>query len=188
MKRLTLLLLATVALAGCGGSLLDLNLVVVGEQTALERQVLGSYRALGTDLQAYASVRAVQPDGSLSEKPVATPSQTAALRAMQNREYNRDDLDLLLANGVLGERNDGMLERLIVPLPPVERITPALIERIVQEENRDRATILERLRATVPEAKDAPPGEIEWIFAGTNFELAPAASQIQERDGTWRAK
>ncbi len=186
MRSAALVLLACTL--GCGGRLVDVNVLVVGEQTALEKQVLGSYRGLGTDLAAYSSVRGVEPDGTLRMPPPATESEAAAMRAMQSRAYNRDDVESLLAAGAMGEGNDGLLVLRRNPPVAVGTISPPEIERIVEEENIDRRVLLERLRLTVPGLRPDQHGEVAWIFARLNRDAAPVGSPIQERDGTWRTK
>lgn len=176
---------AALLLGGCGGRLFGVNLAIVGERTALERQVIGTYAELGTELEAYASVRAVDTDGTLNPRPATTPSQTAALRALQNRQYNRDDLDELLRAGVVGEGHDGRVVALVAPIPPVSRITPELIARVVAEENQDRTVILTRLMETTPGIRPEDEPEVVRIFAALNQELAPAGSLVEPREGQW---
>ncbi len=165
-----------------------MDVLVVGEQTALERQVLGSYRALGSDLAAYSSVRGVDPDGTLRLPPTATESEAAAMRAMQSRAYNRDDVNQLLAAGAVGEGNDGLLALRHDPPRPVGNISPAEIVRIVEEENMDRRTLIDRLMLTTPGIRPDQRGEVAWIFARLNRDAAPAGSPVQDRDGAWRTK
>ncbi|MDX2177003.1 MAG: hypothetical protein SF028_11100 [Candidatus Sumerlaeia bacterium] len=181
------LLLAALAASGCG-RLLDINLFVVGEQTALERQVLGAYGELDRSLLAYSSVRGVQPDGSLRPPPPMSESQRTVQQAMQNRQYNRDDLDLLLAYKLVAERNDGLIEATVQPFPDVERITSELVARILEEENADRAAIMARLLATVPGLRPGDEADVRWVFASLNQGIAPEGSLLQRRDGEWTTK
>lgn len=172
-------------LAGCAKSLFNVNFFVVGEQTSLEKQVLGTYGALGEDLLLYSSVRGVDEEGGLKTPPPATDSQQAAFAAMRNREYNRDDVNALLTAGLVGESQTGLLEwrDRNATLPPDLTLDQA--ERIVDEENRDRGNVLGRLMATVPGIDDASRKEVGRIFAGLNKELAPPGAWIQKEDGSW---
>lgn len=174
-------------LASCG-KLFNVDLLVVGGPTALEKQVLGSYQTLGSDLLAYSSVRGVAPDGSLQVPPPTTDSQAAALRAMQNRTYNRDDVDRLLAADVFGEGRDGLLIVRNKPTTEIDGISPEIALQIADEENADRAILIERLMTTVPGVRENQKGEVAWIFATLNQEAAPAGSNYQDRNGIWRAK
>ncbi len=183
-----LALLAVLPLAMSCGKLFNVDLLVVGGPTALEKQVLGSYQTLGSDLLAYSSVRGVSPDGSLQVPPPTTDSQAAALRAMQNRSYNRDDVNRLLATGVLGEGRDGLLTVRNKPTEAIDGMSPDMAMRIAEEENVDRAILIERLMATVPGVRENQKGEVAWIFATLNQEAAPTGSSFQDRNGIWRAK
>jgi len=175
------------AASGCGGRLFDVNLFILGEQTTLEKQVLGSYEALGEDLLLYGSVRGVEPDGSLRTPPPATDSQRAALEAMRNREYNRDDIEALLTGGVVGEGADGLLAwRDGVRGAGILGAEEA--RRIVEEENADRETLVDRLMATTPGVGPTQEADVRWIFARLNQDDAPEGAWIADRDGTWRRK
>lgn len=174
-------------LNGCGGQLFGVNLVFVGEQTALERQVLGTYEEIGRDLTTFSSVRAVDPDGNIIVPPPMTGSQAEVMRALNNRRYNRDDLDVLLTAGVVREGNDGMLS--INPEAPEEwPLQEAMTRQIIEEENRDREVILNRLMQTTPGVEEGDREEVAWILATLNQQAAPGSSLVQERDGRWRVK
>jgi hypothetical protein len=186
MKGMSLALaMAALALSGCNRPLFGVNFFVVGEQTSLERQVLGTYGALGEDLLIYSSVRGVDEEGNLRTPPPRTESQEAAFAAMRNRDYNRDDVDAMLGAGLVGEGRNGLLEwrDRSAALPP--GITLDQAERIVAEENRDRGVVLERLMATVPGIDASGRQEVERIFAGLNRELAPSGAWVQADDGSW---
>lgn len=174
-------------LSGCGGRLFGVDLVFVGEQTALERQVLGTYEEIGRDLATFASVRAVDPDGNIVEPPPMTASQTEVMQALNNRRYNRDDVDVLLASRVMREGNDGMVS--INPdAPEAWPLQERMVQQIVEEENRDRDVILARLMRTTPGVQEGDREEVAWILATLNHQAAPPGSLVQDRDGSWRTK
>lgn len=181
------ILIPTLFLTACGGPLVDVDLYVVGEQTALEKQVLGTYSSLGENLMVYSSVRGVDEDGSLKTPPPATNSQQAAFTAMRNREYNRDDIESLLVAGMVGESNAGMLVFRDESIQ-VEGLTPDQIKSLVAEENSDRQAILQRLIDTIPSVDDSRRAEVAWIFAGLNHDTAPIGSWLQNQDDAWRQK
>lgn len=186
--RVLVLIAALAGLAGCGGPLFLVNIVAVDEQTALERQVLGTYEDLGRDLTVYASMRGVQPDGSLSEAPERTDSQAAVMQAFNNRRYNRDDLNTLLTAGAVGEARNGMVVWRDQDAVSETGIGAELAEEIVGEENADRATILARLIETTPGVSANQQEQVAEIFANLNQQLAPPSSYIQTEDGEWRQK
>jgi hypothetical protein len=182
-------LTALLLLGGCRAPLVSVNLNVVGEQTALEKQVLGTYRELGENLMIYSSVRGVNPDGSLKTPPPATDSQRAAFEAMRSREFNRDDVEQILAAGIAGEGRDGLLR--LQPEPAfqtVPTLTPDQILAVIEEENRDRRAILARLVGTTPGLTPEQELDVALIFAGLNQETAPSGAWIQDASGTWRQK
>lgn len=182
-----LLLLALLLSAGCG-SLLNIRLFVVGRQTALERQVLGTYEDLGQDVLSFSSVRGVSPDGELVTPPPATPSQAGAMRAMRNREYNADDVQAILLSGIAGEGNDGMITRRTETITAVGTMSAELVQRVINEENEDRRVLIRRLLATTPGVTDADAPEVIQIFAGIQSDAAPTGAWIQDRNGNWRRK
>lgn len=182
------LLLLAGGSSGCTRPFLGINLFVVGERTALERQVLGTYEQLGRDLTAYASVRGVNPDGSLSPPPEVTESQAGALQAMNNRRYNRDDVEQLLLGQVVGEGRDGLLVRLMDPLVPTPELSVEFMRELIAEENADREVLLARLMETTPGATPEDEEAVAWVFAGLNHDNAPEGSLVQRRDGVWRMK
>ena len=188
-RPLALMLLgACAALSpGCQARLFDVNLFIVGEQTSLEKQVLGSYNALGENLLVYSSVRGVDQDGELRELPPATDSQRAAFAALRNREYNADDVQAILAAGLAGEGRDAMLQWREEPRA-IGLISAEDARRIVVEENADREVLLARLMQTTPGAAPTDEAEVRWILAGLNAGAAPAGAWIQGRDGTWRRR
>jgi len=179
---------ATILLAtGCVGRLFDVNLRIAGEQTSLEKQVLGSYSALGRDLLAYSSVRGVEPDGSLRVPPPATDSQKGVAAAMRNQLYNRDDIDLLLLAEVVGEGRDGMLAVRGAATQPIP-FNSGQVNALVEEENADRAAIMERLMTTTPDVTEADRESVQWIVARLYRDSAPAGAWLQDRTGQWSRK
>jgi hypothetical protein len=183
-------LLAAVALStsGCVGKLFGVNLFAVGEKSALEQQVLGTYEQVGRDLAVYASVRGVAPDGSLKEPPPITSSQQAAIQAMNNRRYNRDDLEVILLSGAVGEGNDGLLALLDENRLARTSLGMELSRQVIAEENADRRTLIDRLMLTTPGVTETDRPEVSWIFATLNQQLAPTGSSLQTRAGEWSTK
>jgi len=183
------MLAATLMSAGCASSLVNVNLNVVGEQTALEKQVLGTYKSLGEDLMIYSSVRGVDESGSLKTPPPATDSQRAVSAAMRNREYNRDDIQRILAAGVAGESNDGRLvTRKEAAMENMDGLSRDQVQKLIEEENADRRIVVERLAATTPNLTNEQRGQVGSIFAQLNHEIAPAGAWLQNTDGSWRRK
>ncbi|MEQ8820578.1 MAG: DUF1318 domain-containing protein [Sumerlaeia bacterium] len=187
LQRMTVLASLAVLTMGCGRGLFNIN--IVSEQTTLEKQVLGTYSSLGQDLTIYSSVRGVAPDGTLKVPPERTQSQQRVFEAIRNREYNRDDVERLLADGVVGEGNDGLLMmREEASAETFIALTAEEVLAIVEEENEDRRAILNRLVTTTPGVERDQAEDVAWIFASLNQDAAPAGAWVQERRGDWRRK
>jgi len=182
-------MVALLVASGCRTSLVNVDLSVVGEKTALERQVLGTYHALGEDLLIYGSVRGVDEDGALKLAPPATASQQAAFAAMRDREYNRDDVERILRAGVAGEANTGMLiVRDAARLGDIDRLSREQVQALIGEENESRRAILARLVETTPELADSDRSEVVRIFAELNRDTAPKGAWVQNSQGAWEQR
>lgn len=188
-QRTHWIVLALLVASGCTAPLVDVDLYVVGEKTALEKQVLGSYHSLGENLLIYSSVRGVDEDGALKLAPPATASQQAAFAAMRDREYNRDDIERILRSGIAGESNTGMLVvRDEARLGSVDRLSREQVQALIGEENKSREAILLRLVETTPELAEAQNSEIVKIFAELNRDTAPKGAWIQNPQGVWEQR
>ncbi|MBF0262127.1 MAG: DUF1318 domain-containing protein [Magnetococcales bacterium] len=170
---------------GCGGPLLEVT--VVDERTALENQVLGSYAELQREVMLLTSVRAIDPQGRVERRGTPrTPEYRAVLRALQRQAFNRDDLDHFRKVGVIGENNQGGVTLLAVEkLPPEAR---TLAQRLVEEENQDRAAIWERLILAEEGLGEADLPRVRGIFAALNRDRARSGAWVQMQDGAWRMK
>ncbi len=155
-----------------------------GEKTALENQILGTYSQVKEDMWMVASVRAANPDSQVT----LSEEKRAVLAAMQNREFNKDDIEEFKRDGALGENNKGLLE-----LRPLERLQKdaayrKLVEQIVAEENRDRQIILKRISAINPAVQSASASEVETAFAQLQRDGAKPGEWLQLPSGEWSRK
>ena len=157
---------------------------VTGERTALENQVLGTYEQIESDTWIIASTRAV---GS-GQAQALSSQKRQVLEAMRNRKFNKDDIDELKRDKVIGENNKGFLTIL-----PTERYQHdyeyrELVDQLVAEENRDRKIIYERVMAVNESAAEAGPEKVYEIFAKLNQDNSEPGTMIQLPDGTWIEK
>ncbi|MDZ7262572.1 MAG: hypothetical protein ONB05_10760 [candidate division KSB1 bacterium] len=99
MKKITTLLFFTLLVLNCSVKAPEVK--ITGEKTALENQVVGTYQQIEEDTWMVASVRASgqQPKVTMSEE------KKRVLEAVQNRKFNKDDIDQFKRDGVLGENN-----------------------------------------------------------------------------------
>lgn len=162
---------------------------VTSQRTALENQVLGTYKQLDDDMILAASVRsdvaaipgADTPPPSLKER---------ALAARQNQDFNRDDIEEMKARGVLGEGIDGRLK--LLPAPPrpsdIDAGYLALAEKLVREENADREVIWQQVIHTNENLSRQNLPEVRRSARDLLFEKAPRGHWFEQTSGEWRQK
>jgi uncharacterized protein YdbL (DUF1318 family) len=181
--------LAVLALAvGCGGPLVDVNVTVVDQKTSLENQILGSYQELGDDMMLLASVRSVDKEGKLKSMPSLPPGKLKAIRAMQRREFNRDDIQTLKQSGVVGEGNDGLLVFFENERTQKDPTFKAFAQNQVKEENEDRLATLERVVAVNENLSEGDLPKVRKIAASLNRDNAKSGEKIQLETGAWSTK
>ncbi len=173
-----------IALASCSGPLVGVT--IVDEKTALENQVLGTYQELNQEVLLVASVRYINPAGRLVPQPPMPPGKEAAIRAMQRSAFNKDDIDRLKAEGILGENLEGGLTILQPENIPADR--RAFVKNLVEEENADRETLVQRVLATNETFTPQDLPKIRRTFAALNRDRARSGDWIQREDGQWVRK
>lgn len=176
--------LSMVAALGCGGPLVGVT--VVDERTALENQVLGTYEELTQEVLLVASVRYIDPDGKLVPRPALPPGKEEAIRAMQRSAFNKDDIDRLKAQGVLGENNEGGVT--ILALDTVEPDRHPFVRNLVEEENVDREVLMQRILATNEKLVPQDMPKVRRTFAALNRDRARPGDLVQLESGRWIQK
>ena len=180
--------LATILLSACFGKLLDVNVTVVDQKTALENQILGSYEELGNDMMLLASVRSVDESGKLKTVPEIPPGKRKAIRAMQRKEFNRDDIASFKKLGCAGEGNDGLLAFIEVEKTRTDPKFKKFAQAIIQEENEDRLITLNRIVATNENFSEGDLPKVRKISASLNRDNAKPGEKIQTESGEWVVK
>jgi uncharacterized protein YdbL (DUF1318 family) len=172
----TLALVLPFVLSGC-----TFNFELTTQKTALENQVMGSYRELEDDLILVSSVRAGK-----QAKVDLSPSKRRALDARENQEFNRDDLDELKDKEIIGETASGTLAML--PKATGETKDVRLAQLLVGEENRDREEIWKRIIESNENlsAKDLP--EVKKTYAKLQRDTARPGQWVQDEGGNWVKK
>lgn len=168
--------LAALLLAAAGLGCAKLKPVVLSRKTQLENQVLGSFQRLEQDLILASSVRGERP------APQLTPLQREAVEAMMSRAFNKDDLDALKQEQVVGEAKTGKLELLAPPKQPdlAKRVT-----RLLEQENRDREVIIRRVVQQSPGLSDSDLPAVWRIFYRLNLQTAQTGDKVQREAGNW---
>lgn len=177
-----------VSLSACFGKLVDVNVTVVDQKTALENQILGSYEELGNDMALLASVRSVDESGKLRSVPEIPPGKRKAIRAMQRKEFNRDDIANFKKIGCAGEGNDGLLVFFEVEQTRNDPKFKKFAQAIIQEENEDRLTTLSRIVATNENFSEGDLPKVQKISASLNRDNALPGEKLQQENGEWIVK
>jgi len=157
---------------------------VTGEKTSLEKEVVGTYQEMEEDTWMIASTRAVSGEGELK----ISPEKRKVLEALQEQKFNKDDIDEFKRSGMVGENREGFLEIRTSKELEEDPEKIKLIQEIVQEENKNREVIMERVIELNSSLKNANREEIYSIFAKVNQDNSPSGSWIQQADGSWVKK
>ncbi|RLB56894.1 MAG: hypothetical protein DRI34_08465 [Deltaproteobacteria bacterium] len=156
---------------------------VVDQRTALENQILGSYRELDRDMQLLSSVRSGPGPG----KTGTSEPRRRALRARQEMIFLRDDVDELKALGCLGEGNRGRL----LPRPCRRAAEGDLARRLAEvarRVNAARQVVLRFVVATSPDLTEADLPQVIEAFVRLQREHAASGHWWQDDAGTWQRR
>ncbi|MBC8286271.1 MAG: DUF1318 domain-containing protein [Nitrospinae bacterium] len=175
-------------LASCAEKLVDVNVTIVDQKTALENQILGSYEELGNEVLLLASVRSVDEEGKLKPATEIPKGKLNALRAMQRQEFNRDDIQAFKKSLVTGEGNDGLLKFFATERTKTDAKFKEFAIAIIAEENADRLTILKRIVATNENFTDKDLAKVQIISASLNRDNAKPGEKIQQENGDWTTR
>ncbi len=185
-KILTKVWLLSVSISSC-----SFNFELTSQKTALENQVMGSYKELDDEVLMLASVRGVNKDGKVKEAKAASQSAQTAQKAKQNQDFNRDDLDELKEKKLVGEASDGTVTKLPKGVGLLEKASPKEIkfaDQIINEENRDRAIIVSRIIESNENLTAKDLNETKKVYRKTLVELSPVGTWVQSENGKWEQK
>lgn len=180
--------LAFLLLCSCVSKLVSVDVTVVDERTALENQVLGSYEEINRDTLLLASVRSVDESGNLKEIPPIPQKKREAIRAMQRRQFNKDDIENLKKLGCAGENNLGLLTFFPVRKTKDDPAFEQFSQNIIKQENQDRMVIMKRIVATNENFAGNDLPRVQKIFASLNLTAAHSGDLIQTETGEWIKK
>lgn len=148
------------------------NFELTSSRTALENQIMGSYRELDDELIVTRDASSPGGDG----KSTSADHSTVVARASRNRSFNADDISDLKDEGILGERSDGLIAMLPKEFQTVAKASPEqlkLAEALIDEENRDRQTIFAGDLAAIPDASSDDLVTVKEKFARGVYEKSP---------------
>jgi uncharacterized protein YdbL (DUF1318 family) len=155
-----------------------------GEKTALQNQVLGVYRQIESDAWLLASMRSEGSD----KTPTISAQKQRVLEAVQNRKFNKDDIDEFKKNKVVGEGNNGFL--IILPTDKYNKDNRyrGIVSAIVEEENQDRKIIYDRVISVNQTIANSDSSQVYAIFSKLNIDNSKSGDLIQQADGSWIEK
>jgi hypothetical protein len=188
LKNLMTTALVIFVLAGCAQKLVDVNVTIVDQKTALENQILGSYEELDNEVLLLASVRSVDEEGKLKPTTEIPKGKLQALRALQRQEFNRDDIQEFKKTLVAGEGNDGFLKFFENARTQSDAQFKNFTETIIAEENEDRLTVLQRIVATNENFTQQDLPKVQKISASLNRDNAKPGEKIQLENGDWSTR
>ncbi|MBT3365608.1 MAG: DUF1318 domain-containing protein [Nitrospina sp.] len=177
--------LVVFALSGCAEKLVDVNVTIVDQKTALENQILGSYEELGNEVLLLASVRSVDEEGKLKPTVEIPQGKLKALRALQRQEFNRDDIQEFKQILVAGEGKDGFLQFFENERTKTDTQFKEFSKAIIAEENEDRLIVLQRIVATNENFTEKDLPRVQKISASLNRDNAKPGEKIQLENGEW---
>lgn len=167
------------------------NFELTSQKTALENQVMGSYKELDDDVIMMASVRGVSKDGKKQAAPVASDSAKNAITAKQNQDFNRDDIDELKQKQIVGEGATG--ELMVLPkdtglVANADASDLSLAQALTKEENRDRDTVIQRIITSNENLSSKDLAAAKKTYQRKVIEDSPVGTWIQDENGRWSRK
>lgn len=181
VKPISILLFLLLLISGC--AIILPKITATGERTALENQIVGSYKMIEEDAWMVASLRA----GNVPDTLQISTEKRRALEAVLRQRFNADDIDDFKLKGYIGEKIDGLLE--IRPsASDADSASQALLNRVVSEENEDRALVMRRVVELHPEIDPSDRVKIGQVYARLKQEASPAGTWIQKETGEWAKK
>ena len=121
---------------GLSWSCVRITTVNVGQKTSLERQLIGNFEPLTDDEILVATVRAKHG------MSVAAGDEVQRVLAARRRQlFNEDDISRLQEAGCTEETEDATLS--VRDCSPEDAVLLEIQKRVIEEENQDRATIID---------------------------------------------
>ncbi|MBN2011099.1 DUF1318 domain-containing protein [candidate division KSB1 bacterium] len=175
-------LIGMLFIAGCSVKAPEVK--ITGEKTALENQVIGTYNEIEQDSWTIASVRSATP----GQQVTMSDEKKKVLSAVQNRRFNKDDINEFKRDGVVGENNSGFLEIRDYTRLNEDPEYRKRVEKIVAEENNDRQTILERSMQVNDQIAGAGEEAVGRVYAKIYQDESELNTWIQIEDNSWVKK
>ncbi len=156
------------------------EITLTGPKTSIERQIMGSYREIEKDAWVISSAKG---------KGFASGSQdsdVALFRAFSILDESQKDLQEYQRQGVLGENNKGLLEKVSNKYDQEEKAKRQL-EVLASKVNNARKAIFQIMATDVKEFRMTL-DDIGAVFAEKYFQTAPVGTMLQSKNGQWLQK
>ena len=176
INKLMTLIVATGVVWGAG--CVSVKPVMLDRKTQLENQILGTFQRLEEELILASSVRG-------GEGKKMSPEAREAAEALMTREYFRDDIEAYKDKQALGEGSNAMLVLLKAPDDAGEA---ARLRRMVDEENRARQVIVNRVIQLGRDLNKRDLPLVRRMLYRLNSQAARPGQMVQQLDGRWMAK
>lgn len=178
VRTLMLLLVATITMSQCT---LSYQQIAVGTKTSLEKQLMGEVEPLTEEEILVSSVRAL----ATTQTVEGSALQQKALAARRRQLFNRDDIDELKSFGCLGEGKHAQL--VARPCGQVQAgDVLSLQDRMVQQENQDRAAIVDWAVSTDPTLGPSDRNKVQGLYHVLIKEKCRSGDWVQAENGSWR--
>ena len=167
------------------------NFELTSQKTALENQIMGSYKELDDEVLLMASVRGVGTNGQKKDPKIQSDAAKTALNAKQNQSFNRDDVDDLKEKQLVGEAKGGELALLpkgIGLLSAASEDDIKFAKYLLSEENKDREVITKRIIATSASLSEKDHSEAKKVYRKSLLEESPTGTWIETETGSWERK
>lgn len=175
-------LLCIAIMTGCAIKLPKIT--ATGERTALENQIIGSYKTIESEALLISSVRSDISSDSMQ----FTEEKRRVLESFRRQQFNADDIKDFKKAGSVGEKADGLLEIRETAQYKEEANYKKLVDKIVSEENEDRLLIMKRIVQLHPEIDPEDRAKVGYVYALLKQEASPPGTWIQSQDGSWNRK
>ena len=180
-RSLGCLVILVLAVTGCAPKA-EVKVQFIETRTSLENQVLGTYKQIGQEAWMISSVRATDQAAT----PLS-PSKKEVFRAIENQEFNSDDITEFKDEGLIGESSNGEL----VLGDKLSTLAPArlsLVREIIAEENQDRLTIIRRIIMENPQLRPESLEAVRQAFASIFWQKAAPHHWLITSEGQWLMK
>jgi len=185
-RMLLIFTLIAIVVTGC-----SFKFELTSQRTALENQIMGTYKELDEDLVLVSTVKAKDQEEEAAEDNTKSLTKSKVDKAKQNQEFNQDDLNELKDEQILGEMLNGGITLLPSGIGLVAQATEVqvkLAKLLVFEENRDRKTVWRRI---IQESQDLSEQNLKDIiqeYVRLQQRKAKQGHWFQDDNGQWQQK